>query len=354
MNDFYTIDHLPGRTIRLDGEEYLFFSGTSYLGLAQNKDFQQLLAEGLGRYGTVFGSSRNGNLRLGIYEEAEAKLAAFAGAEAALTLSSGMMAGQMVMAWLKSEGYHFVYGPSAHPAIWHEPSVALPSLPFETWAAQLPDRLRTVTSNRIAIVVNSLDAVQSVRYSFDWVADLPGDLPITLLIDDSHGLGVIGEGGRGILGQVPRRPNIRTIVTASLAKAMGLPGGVLFAESTILSAIRRMAFFGACSPTPPAYLYAYSRAEAIYQTSFQQLQQNISHIEELLTGSPLFQHSKGYPVFYTPYDGIYAQLVQNKVLIYSFAYPSPTDKPNTRIVINALHTADDLERLATLLVSGKK
>ena len=110
-----TIDHLPGRNVPVDGQDYLFFSGTAYLGMAQNPAFQALVADALGRYGTVFGSSRNGNLRLGIYDEAEAALAAWSGTESALTVSSGMLAGQAVMQWLANRQQPIVYGPHAPP-----------------------------------------------------------------------------------------------------------------------------------------------------------------------------------------------------------------------------------------------
>jgi len=353
MRDYFPIDHLPDRTIRVEGEEYLFFSGTSYLGLGRNPTFLALLAEGQQQYGGVFGSSRNGNLRLCIYEEAEAELARFTGAPAALTLSSGMMAGQAVVNWLKSSGLEFVYGPSAHPAIWQSPTVRLPQLSFDEWTTRLPSVLRAAPTRQVVVAVNSLDAVQSVTYPFDWVRDLPAEKEITLLVDDSHGLGVIGPGGTGIRSLIPQQPNVRLIVTASLAKAMGMPGGAIFADEATLNAIRHTAFFGACSPLPPAYLYAFNRARAIYQAAFQRLQQNIQQFEAAIEPLKEFQHIPAYPVFYTPQDDLYPFLLTKRILIYSFAYPAPTDKPNTRLVINALHEPEDLTYLAQCLHEQK-
>jgi hypothetical protein len=48
------IDFLPSRVAAFDGEEHLFFSGTSYLGIGHQAEFRAALAEGMGRYGTVF------------------------------------------------------------------------------------------------------------------------------------------------------------------------------------------------------------------------------------------------------------------------------------------------------------
>ncbi|MGV3558850.1 aminotransferase class I/II-fold pyridoxal phosphate-dependent enzyme [Larkinella arboricola] len=349
MSSYYSIDHLPGRTIQVEGQDYLFFSGTAYLGMAQNPAFQALLAEGMARYGTMFGSSRNGNLQLSIYEEAEAQLAAFAKAEAALTLSSGMLAGQAVVSWLKAQGLGFLYGPKAHPAIWQDPNTSLPTLSFADWTAQLPELVAAAATPHVVIALNSLDALCSMRYSFDWVSQLPDGPDITLLVDDSHGLGVIGPEGSGIGPLIPRRPNVRLIVTASLAKAMGMPGGVIFADPETLQSIRHTAFFGACSPIPPAYLYAFGRAQTLYRTAFDRLQANIARFESRIGPSDRFQHIPAYPVFYTEQDQLYSYLLANRILIYSFAYPTPADKPNTRIVISALHQPEDIEQLADCL-----
>ena len=75
----FTIDQLPDRTIRYEGREYLFFSGTSYLGMPQNPVFRQLVTGAIEQYGTSYGSSRNGNVELTVYAEAEAKLRALGG-----------------------------------------------------------------------------------------------------------------------------------------------------------------------------------------------------------------------------------------------------------------------------------
>ncbi len=184
----FTVDHLPGRTIEHNGQSYRFFSGTAYLGLPQNSLFQQLMIDATRQYGTVFGSSRNGNVRLGIYGEAEAKLAAFITNElTALTLSSGMMAGQVVSNWLRGQRIPLVYGPHTHPALWHEPVVNLPTGAFADWAAQITDQLTRLPAGPIAILVNSLDAVRSVYFDFDWVKNLPDNRTIILVVDDSHG-----------------------------------------------------------------------------------------------------------------------------------------------------------------------
>lgn len=356
MSENFEIDHLPGRTISHNGREYLFFSGTAYLGLSQHTDFQQLMIDSMHRYGTVFGSSRNGNLRLAVYEEAEAQLAAMVGAPAALTLSSGMMAGQVISNWLRAQHVTFIYGPSAHPALWHEPTVTLPALSFVDWSVQIADQIRTVLATRtitgpIAILVNSIDAVRSEYYNFDWVDDLPDDCSITLIVDDSHGIGVLNN-GHGIWPEIAhklRNSQIRLLVTTSLAKALSLPGGAIFGDADLLKVIRQTAFFGACSPMTPASLDAYLKADTLYAEGRERLQRNVRLAETLLLPTGLFRHAKGYPVFFTEQDGLYQYLLEGELFIYSFAYPTAADRANTRIVISAFHELTDIKRLAELV-----
>ena len=69
------VNEFPDRKILVDGVEYLYFGGTNYLGMSTNKDFQNILFESIKKWGTAYGSSRNSNIKLSIYETAEKLLA---------------------------------------------------------------------------------------------------------------------------------------------------------------------------------------------------------------------------------------------------------------------------------------
>ncbi len=61
----------PGRTCMIDGKEFLFFSGYSYLGMNHVKKFKDFVKEGIDKYGILFPSSRISNTRLKLYEKFE-------------------------------------------------------------------------------------------------------------------------------------------------------------------------------------------------------------------------------------------------------------------------------------------
>jgi 8-amino-7-oxononanoate synthase len=374
------IDFLPSRTAVFDGEEYLFFSGTSYLGIGHQAEFRAALVEGMNRYGTVFSASRNNNLQLKIYEEAEDFLAHWTSSEKALTVTSGLLAGQLAVNYLKNiqnkKGLNslFIYAPSSHPAVWEAP----PQYIYKNQSDFESQIIKTIKKEKnapIVIVSNAVDMLTCQTFDFSWIAKLPDNQDITLLIDDSHGIGVTGENGSGIFKKIKQlaHPNIKIIVIASLAKALGIPGGVILSEEKTITAIRNNPLFVGASPIVPAYLYAFLNTQLMYENARKTLSNNIqlfkSHLIEInsnliknnnqITNTKLTDPSNfkpqtsnlfktpmdNYPVFYTPHNDLFDHLFAEKIFISHFAYPKPNDPPITRVVLSALHTEADIEEL---------
>lgn len=349
MSNEFIINQLPSNKIILEGKEYHFFSGTSYLGMNQDEDFKKLLIEGMNRYGMSFGSSRNGNLQLDIYEQAETKLARWVGASKALTVSSGMLAGQVVAQYLKTQKSTFFYAPQSHSANFHEPNIELPNLSFEAWASTIRQQVLEKNAPHSVIVCNSLDALKLTPYHFDWTNELPQNQSITLIIDDSHGLGIRGKNGSGIFRQISVNPDIRLVVISSLHKAMGIAGGVIFSDNDFIESLRHTAFFASCSPIAPAYLYAYMNADEIYARNLLKLKSNIKYFNLFTTDNQLFNFQADYPVYYSLNDNLYDFLFKKGLFIYSFAYPIKIGKPNTRIVLSAWHEIEQIDFLLKMI-----
>lgn len=346
MSNDFIISQLPSNKILLEGKEYDFYSGTSYLGMNQDEGFKKLLIEGMNCYGMSFGSSRNGNLQLDIYDQAEEKMACWVGAAKALTVSSGMLAGQVVAQYLKTQNATFFYAPSSHSANFHEPNVSLPNVSFEVWANNICQEIAEKNAPHSVIVCNSCDALKLTPYHFEWTSQLSKNQQITLIIDDSHGLGITGENGSGIFKQITINENVRLVIVSSLHKAMGIAGGVVFADKDFIDKLRHTAFFASCSPIAPAYLYAYMYADEIYEKNQQKLKANIQRFSSQLSDSQsLFNSIENYPVYYSLRDDLYDFLFQNGIFIYSFAYPIKTGKPNTRIVLSSWHTSSQIDYL---------
>ncbi|RDV15348.1 pyridoxal phosphate-dependent aminotransferase family protein [Pontibacter diazotrophicus] len=347
--DHVHTDQLPGRTLMVDGAEYLYYSGTSYLGISCNEAFRQCLVEGMRQYGTNYSSSRRSNLRLKVYEEAESYLAAYTGAEAALTMSSGFLAGQTLVQTLQGSG-RFLYAPGTHPAVWRSPKDAPNTThEFEEWVDWLLQEVLAMPEHHIVLVCNSLDPLQARNYSFNWLTSLPPEKQFTLIIDDSHGFGVTGAGGAGIYSQLPQMPHVRLIVVSSFGKAFGIPAGVILGERQLIAALTASPYFGGASPAVPSYLFAFNHCEEVFAEARQKLFYNIAYFRERLERPEMFNFFDHYPVFSTHREDLCAYLQHHHVLISSFRYPTPAHEPITRVILNSLHTSQDLQRLTDLI-----
>lgn len=345
-------DQLPCRTVQLQGGEHLYFSGTSYLGMACNKAFHELVEQGIRRYGTNYASTRRSNLQLEVYEQVEQQLAQQARAEAALTMSSGFLMGQTLVQVLRNQG-KFIYAPCAHPALWLDDSVAAQAgatIPFTTWAEQVVQEITASEEEAFVVLCNALDPLLAEAYSFDWVRQLPQQKKITLVVDDSHGFGVRGPEGAGIYPELKQFTNVELVVVSSFGKALGIPAGFILGSRELVAQVQASPFFGGASPAIPAYLHAYQQAGALIEESRQLLQQNIStFLEHLERAQELFRFIPGYPVFSAKVEGLDQYLLQHRVLVSSFRYPTATSAPMTRIVLSSLHTPEDLRQLTAAI-----
>ncbi|WP_420154236.1 aminotransferase class I/II-fold pyridoxal phosphate-dependent enzyme [Siphonobacter sp.] len=343
---FYT-DELPGRTVVLDQREYLWCSGTSYLGMSRNPVFIERVLEGIRRVGINWGSSRNNTLRLAIYEEAERVLAQWMGAPAALTVSSGMMAGQVLMKWLtfSQPGVLVLYAPNVHPALWADDFLPATES-YETWFAELPERIRQSQAPEVVIVTDSVGSPHTRLVPFDWMNHLPTDARITVVVDDSHGLGVFSQ-GRGIYSQLSAPTNVRLLYVASLNKALSVPAGVLVGSVEVMEAIRHFPMFSGASPANPANLWAFTQSLELYQEAHQLLSQRVDQfVEELGPSIQLFHWLPAYPAFTTTQPGLHEYLREAGILTACFPYPGPNDPAITRLVITPLHEPSDISRMA--------
>jgi 7-keto-8-aminopelargonate synthetase-like enzyme len=350
-----TIQSLPSRILFHLQQEYLFFSGVSYLGIAHQPDFKRVLRDGFEKYGTIFSASRHNALKLAIYEQTESFIVQQCGAAAALTVSSGMLAGQIATKIFQKE--KFIVAPHAHPAIRMDaqplPYSFLNRSDFEANIAAIVQ-----LSGATLVLSDAIDPLRCQSYTWDWIRDLPKDRPITLLIDDSHGIGITGTKGWGIftiIQQIIKEnhlQNIDLMVIASLAKAFGIPGGVILGSQKLISTIWNSPHFAGASPIIPAYLEAFLNFQAYYGNLRQQLSENIAFLNQKLATKGLnhdFRTLSNYPIFYTERDAYYDELLKQNIWISSFPYPNPKSKPITRIVLSALHTKSDIEQLVIAL-----
>lgn len=353
MAALFPTDSLPGRTVTLQGgAEFLWFSGTDYLGMGHDEEYLAHLHKGLELYGTHFGSSRNNTLQLPVYEAAEAALAAFTGAPQALAVSSGMWAGQLLIRYLEGKQAQFHHAPGVHPALWG--STYAPTT--DSWTEWFHRTNKLIKESKPGqshvLCTDSIGSPWVEAYDLSLFHQLPDQCPVWLVVDDSHGLGVLGVDGTGIFSQLAaHKPNLRVVVTASLNKALGVPGGAIFGDTDLIKNLRTTLWFSGSSPSAPAYLYALHQnlLSGVYSAAHQTLLENTEYFTSILSSLQSFSYVDRYPAFCSHDAAMYDYLLQNQILTACFAYPKPTDQPVMRLVVSALHEKQDLDRIAEVL-----
>ncbi|RVT72297.1 pyridoxal phosphate-dependent aminotransferase family protein [Flavobacterium sufflavum] len=336
------VTKFPDRVLKIDDEKYLYFGGTAYLGLPPNKKFQKILFKNIARWGTAYGSSRNANIKLIAYEKGEFFLAKFIQADAAVTVSSGMLAGRLVLEALKSETAVFYHFPDNHVAISNGDS-----LPFYI-NEELNPRLLDDKPEKITILSDAVASNTVTTADFSALEQIPNHKEITLVIDESHSLGILGTNGNGIFSTI-NQPNVkRKIMVSSLGKAMGLSGGVIASDIDFMNQIKLNDTFVSSAGMNPAFVKTLADAEELYVSQHKKLKKNTNYLNSKLLPNRNILFDKNYPVIYPKIENINSVLASNKIIITNFKYTSEDNYLN-RIIITANHKKKDLDKIAKIL-----
>lgn len=343
--NFKSIDQPFSNNINIEGNTYLYFGGTAYLGIPKNQDFINLYIEGIKKFGLNNGTSRTNNIQLGIYDDAEKVAAARLGAEAALITSSGYLTAQLTVNALSKLG-RVIYAPATHPSLWLAENQTRNLMPFKAWKLETIERINASEEKNWVLISNSMNNLMPEIYDFDFVKEIHRDKNIILVVDDSHGIGV-NNNGMGAIVNLPKQENIENVVVASMAKALGVDAGIVLASNKIIDKLKSTNSFIGASPSSPAGLYAFIHAEEIYNKAYKKLKNNMLMFESGLNLT--WKHEYGFPVYLLGDVNFSESLLQRQILISSFPYPNPSDAPLDRIVLSSWHEKEDIERLITAI-----
>lgn len=346
----HPIAHKVDRVIPWEGKEYLYFSGTAYLGMGNLPEFEERIIAGIEKYGPNHGASRFSNVQLEVYDTLEKHFAAKAGAPYAALLSSGFLAGYLTQVLMSEMADEIWAAPDAHPAILPANFILDQNLSFREFAEGCIRKSHLVKGKTIAILSNAVDTIQPSVHDLEWVENLSPENTYYLLVDDSHAFGVVGDSIYGTYRQWRKLP-VNLVVAGSLGKALAVPAGIILGDVYFMEKVKNSAIFRGASPPAPGYCEAFLVAEAIYQKQQVRLKENMDYFYQLIEGLEGLSYERDFPVVTFEKGGWAAKLLDTGMLISSFSYPRPEDAPVDRIVLSAYHRKEDLERLAGILRS---
>ncbi|MGO4911393.1 pyridoxal phosphate-dependent aminotransferase family protein [Leeuwenhoekiella sp. W20_SRS_FM14] len=338
----FVLDHNPGRSFLYKGSEYLYFGGTSYLGLQTNPEFLKVYAEHIMQYGSSHGASRNSNIQLSIYEKTEAKLANFTKAPSCLTLSSGFMAGQVLRDYFDNSRYQLFHFPGSHAALRHHTDLKYSTK--DKFKSAILDVLKNSKDVIPVVFFDSISFNTDHYPDFEYLKTFPLS-KIIVIADDSHGIGVVGNGGSGSFSALKALGAKEILVCSSLAKALATPAGFILGESSRLDDIRSRSFFAGASPAAPAALA--TLGSVLKQVSLQQnkLKATISYFLNQLDTITHFQFNKGHAGFNFTDLELVKYLQAYNICVTDFEYAGGGANRLTRIVLSAHHTLKDIDKL---------
>jgi glycine C-acetyltransferase len=245
-----------GPRMRVDGREVLLFAGSNYLDLAHHPEVVEAARRGARDHGCASGGSRLINGNLDLHEALEAELAGFLGREAALAFATGYMANVGVIPALAGPGDLVLSDALAHASIVDGCRLSraevqvVPHGDLDALEAAL--RANAAPRRRCLVAVDGVYSMDGDTAPLGELVPLVRRWGATLLLDDAHGTGTLGEGGRGTPELFGVADGI-DVWTGTLGKALGSFGAFVAGSRALRDLLVNVArsFIFSCALPPP-------------------------------------------------------------------------------------------------------
>ena len=240
----------------IDSHEYVLFSSSNYLGLAEHPAVTKAAADALNRFGAGSGGSRLTTGTTDLHAQVEHDFARFLGYEDSVFFSAGFMANAGVLQALAGPGTLIVSDERNHASIIDGCRLAkAQGATVRVYSHRDPahvDELLRGHSGEAIVVTDGLFSMDGT------LAPVPELLAVchargaALMVDDAHGTGTLGARGRGITEHFSLVDDHPDILVATSSKALGVEGGAVAASAPVAALLRQKArtFVYSTSSTP--------------------------------------------------------------------------------------------------------
>lgn len=279
-----------GPEMVLDGRRLIAFASNDYLGLANDPALKQGAINAIEQWGVGAGASQLVSGRLAIFETLEQRLAEFAQREAALFFPSGFQANLGVLTAL-ADRHDVIFADKVNHASLIDGALLSRAQHVRYQHIDLEDLRHKLENTPIApggtrlIVTDSVFSMDGDEAPLQALLALAEQYDAWLIVDDAHGLGVLGPQGRGSIADADLAPHSQLIMIGTLGKAAGVSGAFVAAEANVIEWLiqraRSYIYTTGASPMIAGALMA-SLAQILQGDERRaQLQQ---HIDQLRTG----------------------------------------------------------------------
>ncbi|PJC92658.1 8-amino-7-oxononanoate synthase [Aeromonas lusitana] len=268
-----------GARLRVAGREYLNFSANDYLGLGSHEAIKAAFKTGVDRYGAGAGASPLVTGYNRAHQQLEEEIAYWLGLEAVLLFNCGFSANQAVLKALLGKEH----------LLWQD---RLNHASLQEMGSQLPCKMRRFAHNDMEALEGQLEPgrgliVSEGVFSMDgdqgpWgeLSRLAAQSHNWLMIDDAHGLGVLGPEGRGTLAAQGVDPAGVHIQMGTFGKALGVAGAFVGGSRALVDYLVNFArHYVYSTHMPAAQACAVSQSITLVRTA----DESRAHLQQLIT-----------------------------------------------------------------------
>lgn len=354
-NTVHVIGSGQGAWIEVDGAQVLNLCSNNYLGLAGHPRVKAAARDAVERFGAGPAAVRSIAGTLTLHRELERKLALFKGVEAALSFQSGFMANLAVIPALAGEGDEIFSDELNHASIIDGSRLTKAAKTRYAHAdmGELSARLGESKAARKLVVTDGVFSMDGDIAPLDIVVDIAREHGAMVMVDDAHGEGVLGRGGRGIVDYYGLTGQV-DIEVGTMSKAFGVVGGYVAASAKVVDYLvqkaRPFLFSSAMTAADTAACIASVDIMAESEELVERLWKNAEHFQSgmIAAGFDLgVTKTPITPVIVGDVDmarRLSAMLLADGVFAHAIGFPTvPMGRARIRCMVSAAHTTGDLD-----------
>jgi glycine C-acetyltransferase len=357
-NRIRTLSSPQGAWLVVDGKRVLNFCSNNYLGLANHPRLVSAVQEAVKKYGVGPAAVRSIAGTMDLHLELERRLTAFKGAEAAIVFQSGFNANLAAIPALVGKEDVIFSDELNHASIIDGSRLSAARIIRFTHAS--PDDLEKVIQEaqgsyrRALIITDGVFSMDGDIAPLDKICEVATRHDILLMVDDAHGEGVLGKGGRGIVDHFGLHGKV-DVEIGTLSKAFGVVGGIVAGNAHIIEWLRqrgRPFLFSSASTVPDV---------AACLAAVDLLEESTELVDRLWENTRFFKAEMkrlGFDTAHsvTPITPIMLgeaplaqqfsrELFDAGVFAMAIGFPTvPKGKARIRVMISAAHSRQDLEQ----------
>lgn len=343
------------------------FSSNDYLGLTTHPRLISVNQQAVEKYGVGSTASRLVCGTAPPHRDLESTLAEAKGTEAALSFSTGYATSIGVLTAILRKGDTVILDKLCHASLIDGARMSGATIRVfpHNHLEKLSDLLVTTTrdtapDSRVLVVTESIFSMDGDAAALEEICNLTNNHDVLLMVDEAHALGVRGPTGMGLAEELGLSSQI-DFHMGTLGKAAGVAGGYLAADQRWINLLVNQArsFIYSTAPPPAQAAVATEALNLIRGEEGAALRKQLWH------NIRLFQQAVGIkdesqstiiPWMVGDTDTaltLSAELRKNGLLVPAIRYPTvPRNTARLRITINAAHSAEEIQKLATCLMVG--